>query len=210
MNAALGVLLWFGYCTDFSWAGTFADYCFPPGVAVVAAVSWWLFQRDKRPSTGVNRRVFRLACLPSLFGGGLAVMLMVIMMIPPFTLGFLFALSEIQDEALIQRVTSPDRSRVAEVHFRGVGTYAGGNGRVFIRVRYWRLPLVERDVYEVSRSYASKETREYVRWEGPDTLRIVGEPEGAFSNQEIKVGILAFRTPTVFSLPARMVSQFFR
>ncbi len=141
LNATLGVLLWFGYCTDYSWAGTLADYFFPPVVAGVAAVSLWLFQRDNRP---------------------------------------------------------------------GVGAYAGGNGRVFVSVRYRWLPLVERDVFEVSRSFATKDTHEYVTWEGPDTLRIVGEPEGTFANQEIRVGLLAFRTPIVFSLPARIVSSFFR
>ena len=98
INLSLGLMLWFGYCTDYSWVGTVPDYCFPPGVALVSLLS--LMSAGKCTEKRF-RRLCRLACMPSLIGGGLAVVLMVIMIIPPFTLGFFFRLSEIEDETLM-------------------------------------------------------------------------------------------------------------
>lgn len=192
-NAIFGLLLWFGYFTDYSWVGIFADYLFPFLAASVSVISLFLLSKNKGQLAVRSRLIFKMACFPSLIGGGLAIILMIIMIIPPFSLGFLFALNEISDETLIQSIESPDQSHIANVYFRGVGAYDVCNGRIFIRIRSKWLPLIERDVYKDLHSYADKETHEYICWKDTDTLQIVGEPGGKSAKQLTKISTIADR-----------------
>ena len=203
VNLGLGILLWFGYCSDYSWRGTIPDYVYPLIVAVVAVVS--LLLKDKGPNTGA-RRSYKAACMPSLVGGGAVGVLMVIMMIPPFTLGLLFALAEFEGESMIQSTVSPNGMQVAEVYFRPTGAYSGGNGRVDVRVHYRWMPIAERDVYYCGRSYASDKPQEYLRWRDADTLEIVGDSTG---NDEVKLGILKWTEPMIIVGPINIVRSFF-
>lgn len=68
------------------------------------------------------------------------------MFVPPFTLGGLFAFDELAGEKQIQQIESPDGRLTADVYFRGVGAYSGGNGRVDVRIRDRFVPFLERDV----------------------------------------------------------------
>lgn len=189
INLALGLLLWFLYWTDYSLVGTVADYCFPPAVALVSLMSLML---KGKGATRRARRLYKLACAPSLIGGGLAV-LMAIILIPLLALSFMFEIDEFQNEALIQRAVSPDGRRVAYVYFRPVGAYSGGNGNVLVRVRHRFVPLLERDVWHRTASYADESTHDYLRWEDADTLHM---SEGRTQEErKVKVGIVGFRTP---------------
>ncbi|MCL6560210.1 MAG: hypothetical protein K6U74_15735 [Firmicutes bacterium] len=189
INLALGLFLWFGYCTDYSWAGIIPDYCYPVLVASVALVSWLLRDRhvDER-----SRHRYKLFLMPSLVGGGAALFSALIAVLPPFTLGFVFALEEVKAEKLIQTVPSPNGAKIADVYFRPVGAYTGGNGRIFVRVRYRRLPFIERDLYYFGRSYANEDTHDYLCWKNNSRILIIGEPNS--KPQEIKVGIVQFAT----------------
>jgi hypothetical protein len=192
VNFALGFLLWFGFFTDYSWAGTIPDILFPPIVAVVGFISL-LAARNARSKS--KRLASRLSCLPSLIGGGLYVVLAIILIFPPFTLGLLFAIDELANERLIQQDVSPDGSKVAEVYFRPVGAYSGGNGRIYVRVKYRLLPFVERDVYYLRISHADENTTNYLSWQGNDTIHI------SEKQSEIEIGTVKGEIPLVISIP---------
>jgi hypothetical protein len=200
VNLALGTVLWFGYFTDYSLAGVVLDLAFPPAVGLVGLVSMlWLAARslaDKRRGC-----LSALLCLPSFAGGCLPVALTALMILPPFTLGFMFAVDEMAGETRIQQAVSPDGSRVAEVYFRGVGAYSGGNGRIFVRVKPRWFPLIERDIYYLSRSYASEETEDYLHWIDDETLFI------SETGQEVKVGVIGFEIPSFLLIPILLIQS---
>jgi hypothetical protein len=195
LNLSVGVLLWFFYSTDYSWAGTIPDIVFPPLVAVMSSVS--LLIATKAPSR-CQRRATRLACLPSLIGGWSYVLVAVLLVMPPFTMGAFFMIDEISHEKLIQEAVSPDGSLVAQVYFRGVGAYASGNGRIYVRVKHRLLPAVEKDVYHLHGSHADENTPDYLSWIDNGTLYI---PE---SQEEVPVGPITLWIPNVFAIPARL------
>jgi len=202
VNLALGFLLWLDYLTDYSLAGTIPDILFPPIVAIVGFISL-LVSKDAPSRT--KRLLSRLSCLPSLIGGGLYVTVAILLFIPPFTLGTMFTITEIAGENLIQQAVSPNGSRVAEVYFRGVGAYSGGNGRIYVRVKYLLFPFVERDVYYLRVSYADENTADYLSWRDNDTLYI---PE---KQQEVKVGTVRTEIPAVLAIPVwlfRFLAEF--
>lgn len=201
LNLFAGLILWFGYCTDYSWAGSMPDYIYPPAVAFVALVS---LRRKDKGANRRSRRRYRLACMPSLIGGGMAIVLMVIMFVPPLLLASLFTISEIAGETLIQSAVSPDGTRVANVYFRPVGAYSGGNGHVFIRVRYRWLPIVERDIYYVRMSSAHEYTHDYLQWKDANTLHISRDWMKGTS-ADVTVGTIRFETPEVIALPIRIM-----
>ena len=203
-NLVLGVLLWLGYVTDYSWRGTLTDFLFAPMVGVVAIAS--LLLKCKGPSKR-TRRLYKLACLPGAVGGGLVIICMalaalLLVIFPPLILGVMFGVAEHRTERVIQEAVSPEGSRVAAVYFRDVGAYTGGYGRVDVRVRYRWMPAVERDVFHTGRSYSDKGVSEYVRWKDADTLQIVGERYGG---DELKVGVVAWEVPAVIQLPVNLV-----
>ncbi len=195
LNLFLGLMLWFFFSTDYSFFGIIIDLLFPPATAIFALISYRYIRRNcklKRP------RLVRLPFLPSIIGGGYYVLVGVLMFIPPFTLAALFTISEIGSETEIQRAISPDTSRTAHVLFRATGSYTGGLGRTYVRVRHKYLPLLERDIYHVSRSNASGDTANYIEWRDNDTIYI---PETA---QEISVGRINTEVPPILVIPVSL------
>jgi len=195
INLLLGALLLFMDCTDYSWANNAADALFGPLVAIVAIVSMC----GARWRATWRRWRIRIASLPSLIEGGMQVALAVFLLVPPFTLGGLFSLSEMLSERPIQQAVSPDGRRVAEVYFRSVGAYGRGNGRISVRVRERLLPCVERDVYSLSRSYASGSPEEYLQWRDNDTLYM------SEKQVEVKIGPVKVSYPSAITVPSTVV-----
>jgi hypothetical protein len=195
-NLCLGVVLWFFYFTDYSWSGTIPDIVFPPVVAVISFVSLLAARNARNRSLS---RAARLACLPPLIGGGSYVLMAALLLMPPFTLGALFTIDEISNEKLIQEAPSPDGTRVAEVYFRGVGAYASGNGRIYVRVKHRLLPFVERDVYHLHGSHVDQDTTDYLSWSDSDALYI---PE---THEQVAVGMIGFQIPSVFAIPVNLL-----
>lgn len=185
-NLLLAVVLWIGAFTNYSLANNGADLLFAPAVALVAMLTLLLIAA--RGPAGAARRFTTALCLPGLVSGLFPVVVTIVTS-PFFLLGFLFAFAEMQDESLIQRAVSPDGRHVAEVYFRPVGAYAGGNGRIFVRVKNRLVPWVEKDVYYLGRSHAGPETNDYVAWLADRTL-FVSEAQ-----QEVKTSPVRFRLP---------------
>lgn len=194
VSLILGFVLWFGYFTDYSLAGTIPDLLFPPLVGFIAI---------KAIGHTPSRLLKHLLGL-HVFAGFIPFFVILIALTPPFLLGTLFTASEIAEETRIQREISPDGLRIADVYFRPVGPYASGNGRVYIRVKYRLFPLVERDVFAHSGSHADEDTTEYVSWKDSDTLYV------RETFQDIKLGFVEGRIPGFIYVVVTVVRFFAR
>lgn len=201
LNLALGVFLWLLLLTDYSLLGTAPDVVLPFVVLGVALVARWRHR-------GEEWRAGRRLLWPSLVGGGCYAGCLLLLVVPPFTLGAMFALAEFSDERVVERTPSPDGWREAEVRFRPVGAYAGGNGRTFVSVRSWWLPGLERDVYVDSKSYAlfpdgGVDVERYVTWVDTDTIR-VNEPD---STTTVDLGLCGGELPFFLGIPWALLSR---
>ncbi len=87
---------------------------------------------------------------------------------------------------------------------RVIGAYGGGNGRIFVKVKYRWFPIIEREVYVLSPSYATKETHNFLEWVDNDTL-LIHE-----TGETIKPGIVSFHTPLVVTFPVLLILMLFR
>jgi hypothetical protein len=180
-------------------AGTLPDILFPPFVGMVGLLSLRAATTKWSGLSRVKKMVRGLVYIPSLFGGCLSVLVVILMITPPFfTLGFIFMMSERQNEVLIQQAVSPDGLRVAEVYFRPVGAYGSGNGRVLVRVKYPLFPVVERDVYFLNASYVDKNTPRYLSWTDNDMLYITETQEA------LQVGSVGLKLSSAIVVPVNL------
>ena len=199
INLTLGAILWFLHSTGFSLAGTIPDILFPPLVGIAGLVSFIALRKAPEKTLKIIGRLF---CLPSIMGGGLYVLSAVLFFVPPFTLGAMFNLSEIKNETRIQEAVSPDGRKVANVYFRPVGAYSGGNGKIHVRIKYRFLPVVERGVFFLRVSRADKNTSNYLRWASNNSLYI------SEVNQEIPLPKVKLRTPPEIQIPLAFARNF--
>jgi hypothetical protein len=169
LNLFLGLILWFIHLTDFSWTGVWPDCLFTLFVGLLGFLS---LRTTRNAPNRCLKYVQGFFCLPTILGCSLPVLATIILIFPPFTLGFMFMVDEMQGEVQIQSEISPDQSRVAEVYFTGVGAYSGGNGRILVRLKYHRFPWVERAIYRASKSYVDGNTRDYLYWVDDNTFFI--------------------------------------
>lgn len=193
---ALGVVLWFLSFTDYSLVGSWSDIIFPVAVGLTAFISLAV----ALARTGGRGRVLTAAAhVPALLGGGLFVLSTLLMFVPPFTLGGLFAFDELAGEKQIQQIESPDARLTADVYFRGVGAYSGGNGRVDVRLRARLVPFLERDVYHLGRSLASETSSDYVSWLDNHTLKI------SETGETVDVRGVKTEAPAIVVIPAVLI-----
>ncbi len=189
-NLVLCSLLWLGYSTDYTWYGNLSDWLFPPIVGLIALVSYPSLTAIPNRLWRIVLRIFSISSI----GGGCFPICVILVGLAIAPLGVMFMADEINNEVSIQQSISPDKDKIADVYFRGVGAYDGGNGRISVRVRDRWFPIVEREVYFLSNSYADKTTNNYLHWVDNDTLFMSEE------NIEVKVGKVQFRVPIPFIL----------
>lgn len=189
INLLLGLLLFFGLFTDYSWAGALPDMLYPPIVALVAIFSLRLLKRAA--PTRAKGIAGRLLCLPSIFTGCIypAILGCVIVTIPYILVIIISTAGEAINETRLQRTISPDGFQVAEVYFRGSGAYPDAEGQIIVRVKPRWLPVIERDVYTLYRSSADNDTWEHVSWVDNHTLFFVD------TNELIKINRIKLSTP---------------
>ncbi len=174
LNLLLGVMIWLFHLTSYSLAGRVGR-----AIATILPLLASLFAGysiSRLATIKVDGRLklrtlprtlsWLLACLPSFVQGGLRILLIVIIILfPPFWLGLMFAVGEQAGLTLIQNLDSPDGTKTARVYFAPVGPYSGGNGRVSVYVRDRNFPFIEQNVYYMSASYyANENTTDYVSW----------------------------------------------
>ncbi len=206
LNLLLGLILWFFHVSDYSLAGTWTDLFFLLAVALLAPLSWiWEVRRGRR---GCRRG---LLYLPALSAGCLPILIVVPVLILTLPLGGIFALFWGIDEELharvVQQAVSPDGAWIAEVHFRPVGPYSGGSGRVKVAARPRWLPIVERTLFGESESWIDPDNPEYIVWIDDETLRIT-EPRRE-EPVEVHVPDVDFGVPGWLLFPVSAVLFFF-
>jgi len=194
-NLALGLILWFQLCTDFVWENLWLDLAYAPVVGIIGTTI--LLASRKLPM--VSKWLRYVCCLPAVAGGLPAALLRIGIFIPPLTLGGMFWLDEQIGKTQIQAAVSPDGTRTAEVYFRGVGAYAGGNGRIEVYLKYNWLPFMKRYVYYLGKSYADEETTNYLSWHDNDTIYLSEKGE------YVSVRGLQLRPPWMITLPIAIV-----
>lgn len=196
INLALGLMFWFGCCTDYLWASQVANVFFPPAVAAIAWRSLRSFLATGQCRNKRSKRLYALACMPSLVGGGIATMLGLILVM--FYVLCIFLAHDFQAKSagttLIQSAESPNRARIASVYGWDSGARSdcpgddhvdrsGGPDMIFVRVRHRGMPFVEREVYYNSGFIRS----DCLSWKDNNTLCI---REPARGEREVKLGMV--------------------
>ena len=197
INLALGLFLWFLLSTDYSLVGTIPDIISPLFVLELATASLFLAITRNKLS-----KLLITTLLPSLLGGGLSVLAGILLFIPPFTLGGMFALGEAISEIQIQKSVSPNGKQIAYVYFRNVGAYSSAHGRVLVRVRSSNLPFLERDIFGLSRSDADENPTNYLEWRDDNTIYI------SEIKKEIPLGTIEIEVPQIFKIPYGIIQIF--
>lgn len=192
VNVVLGGSFWLGFLSDLSLRGTLSDILFPPFIMIFAIITLGALPIEKRKFGG-------LAYIPSCGGGCLYLFMGFIMLIPPFTLAFLFGASEIADEVRIQQIAAPNNIDFAEVYFRPVGAYTGGSGRIHVRVVNKYIPFVERDIYTGKTYTADEKTTNYVQWLDDNTLYV------SETDNQISIGSIKPELPSLAVVPLMIV-----
>ncbi len=199
-NIALGRILWFGLCSDYSWNNAWVNVIFPPIVGLIGLVS---FFKNRRNLTQKRKRLQTLSYLPSILGGIPYLVLVVVAIIPPFLLATFFWFDEQASATLIQKAESPNETRIAEVYFLPVGAYSGGNGRIEVHLKHKWLPFVKRDVYFARVSHADENTHDYLSWVDDETLYI---PE---TKREVKISPIEWRVPSMITISKNLILLLF-
>jgi predicted membrane protein len=201
LNTALGIILWFGLCSDYSWDNVWGNFIFSPVVGLVGLVSVFI---GRKSLTHQKKRVQSLLCLLSIIGGIPYLTLMILAIVPPFLLATMFWFDEQSSATRIQRVESPSGSQIAEVYFLPVGAYSGGNGRIEVHLKYKWLPFVKRDIFYLRVTHEDENTTNYLSWLDDKTLYI---PEKDF---KLNVNWIEWEMPSIISLPIGLVRLFLR
>jgi hypothetical protein len=165
----LGVTLWLGLLTNWRWSWTTANAVHAMAALVAGSIALFakITRQLRRP--GWNPV---WAALPAFSGGVVALLGPLLMFVPPFTIAAVFAADEIAHEQLVQREPSPSGRSDAIVRYRRVGAYAPGAGKLVITDRYRRLPFLERDVVGPITTSLSEDAGSFVRWIGPNRIRL--------------------------------------
>ena len=195
LNLLLGVILWLGFCTDASFPGIILDLVFPVIVGLLGFIAL-LKIRAAKETPRVQRIIRTLFLLPSLIGG-VGFILLAIIPIILFPLLILWV-SEVAGETMVQESVSPNGFYEARAYFRPVGAYTGGNGRVFIRVKYRGFPLIERDIF-IYKTFKDPSEKDFIRWIDANEIAVDEK------SQVVKVGFIKFQMPVLIDVPVKLM-----
>lgn len=190
-NVIIGIILWFGLCTDYSWDSLWANICYPPIVGVVGLMSL-IAVLTKRQY--LSKAVF---CLPSIIGGMPYIIIPVFATIIcwPGVFGIIYyGLGEEATATRIEQTVSPDGSKIAEVYFQSLDI-SGKSGKIDVHLKYKWLPFVKRDIHGFG--YVDKNTKGYLTWQDNNTLYIFEKKVHADRELQIEVGLVKWRIPFI-------------
>ena len=191
LNVILGVSLWFGMCSDYGWSHEAASAVH---VVLAVALATWLRRRCLKGS------VQRALAIPSLLAGWVAIAGAILMWVPPFTLGAMFAAAERAERRKVQELPTLNGSKMAIVHFQPTGAYAGGTGRILVEIAYPMVPGVRRIVWG-GKTYKDGQPGTFVEWLDNETIRVVEQ------KQELKPGWVEWRLPLLLRIPLWLLSR---
>jgi len=186
INFVLGLVLWFGLCSDYSWDNVWVNVLFPPIVGLIGLAS--LFH-NKQSLTRQQERVQCLLCLPSIIGGIPYVLWMILAIIPPFVFGPMLWIHQQSSATRIQQVESPSGSQIAEVYYLPDVVLSEVPGRIEVHLKYKWLPFVKRDIFDLCLTEVDKNTQNYLSWVDNETLYIKE------TEQELKLHWMEWEVP---------------
>jgi len=179
----LGLALWFGLLSDYSWNYLWLNILFPPFVGLLGLLVFFLGRRTR---TRAQNRARFVMCLPSLLGGVPALLVTALAIVPPFLFTALFWLNEKNNAILIQAAQSPDGLKTAEVYYLPIGGYIGNGGRIEVQLKDSRMPFIHRDVFYLRTTRVEPSAQAYLVWENDNEIHI---PE---TDETIRIGSLIF------------------
>ena len=197
-----GLLLWLGLFTDYSFSNLWANISVPPLIGLISFVIWRKTRKFTENATKNWLAFRRLACILPMIGGLPYLFLMIIVWIPPLTLGTMFWMSEQYHAILIQKEVSPDGTKVGEVYLLPVGAYSGGNGRIEVHLKHTWLPIIKRDIYYQRVSRADESATDYLQWIDDETIYIKED------KRQLDVSTVNFDLPAIILLPLNLLRFF--
>jgi hypothetical protein len=157
-----------------------------------------LFQIRKR-LIRQQKSMHALLCLPSVLGGIPYLLLMIVLMVPPFVYGPIVWIQQQSSAVRIQQVESLKGSQIAEVYYLPVGPLPELNGGIEVHLRYKSLPFVKRDVFVVRQTNADENTHDYLSWVNNETLHIKETEE------KLKLDWIEWEVPAFIRLSIELV-----
>jgi len=201
VNFILGLILWFGFCSDYSWDNAAANVLFPPIVGLLGLAS--LFQYRKR-LIRQQKSVHSLLYLPSVIGGIPYLLLGIVLMVPPFVFGPLLWIQQQSSAMRIQQVESPNGTQIAEVYYLPVGPLPELNGGIEVHLKYKWLPFVKRDIFAGPAPDANESTHDYLSWVDNETLYIKERDE------ELKLDWVEWEVPAFMHVSIQLIRLLLR
>ena len=186
VSLLLGVVLWVGVTTDFSWNNDTVNLFYAPFVGLFGLASLFLIRQYDNEN--LNKKYYYL--LPSLFGGVPYIVFVILascFLIPFATLG----ISEEKEKTIIQQEFSPNKLLIAEAYFYDNGTFEGNGNLVSIQVKYKNIPFIRRDISSTSISEFYEYPGEYFQWDS-DSKIVIQEPY-----KGINVSTVKFKWPII-------------
>lgn len=171
INLFLGIILWLGLCTDYSLSGNGLDILLPLVVGCLSLCVLIAILRHKEMVRN-TRYAYLLTCVPSIAGGCLFVISVIVLFVSGAILGGMFYMAEMSGEQFVEQVKSPDGRYAANIYFRPVGAYTGGNGRILIRVTHRWLPFIEHDVH-THKTFRDPDQVPFIEWTDNNTINVL-------------------------------------
>jgi hypothetical protein len=175
----LGMALWFGLLSDYSWNYLWLNILFPPFVGLLGLLVFFV---GRRARTREQNRVRSVMCLPALLGGVPALLVTLLAIVPPFLFTALFWLEEKNSAILIQTAQSPDGLKTAEVYYLPIGGYIRNGGRIEVHLKDSRMPFVKRDIFSLRTTRVDAVPQVYLVWKNDNEIHV---PE---TDETIKIG----------------------
>jgi hypothetical protein len=184
----MGLVLWFGLLSDYTWEYLWLNILFPPFVGLLGLLVFFV---GRRARTRAQNWARFLMCLPSLLGGVPALLVTLLAIVPPFLFTALFWLEEKNSAILIQTAQSPNGFKTAEVYYLPIGGYIRNGGRIEVHLKDSRMPFVRRDVFSLRTTRVDAAPQVYLIWRDDNEIHI---PE---TDETIKIDTTRWKLPHI-------------
>jgi hypothetical protein len=201
VTSVVGLLLWVDYFSAYSFKWLVLEVVFP---FIVLLLGITLYKKSKKIAReGKEKQIITFVSISSIVGGLLGsvtyALTLFIMLIPPFSPGGMFLLSELSQDRIIYSAVSPNGMQVANVHFRPTGAYSSGNGHVLVSLSPRFLPFIEKQIYDLDRVLAP-ENEFTITWQDTNTVYLGGE------NKTIQTNTSDVEMPLFVAVPVRIIN----
>lgn len=96
----------------------------------------------------------------------------ILILVPPFTLGGIFAITELANTKVVQKEKSPNGMKYIIVYETTVGAYTSGHGRLSIKLVSKYFPIIEKNIFYLKESHPFKTSPEFIEWVDDKSIKI--------------------------------------